>query len=84
MNEENILRTWQENQNLVAEHNHEEITNDIKTKNMNKIKNTFERIKSKTQQLSVIMLLLFVGTLTITDVKNRIKNPRCEQRRNSP
>lgn len=67
MNEENILRTWQENQNLVAEHNYEEITNDIKTKNINKVKNTFERIKSKTQQLSVIMLLLFAGTLTITD-----------------
>lgn len=67
MNEENILITWQENQKLAARHNHEEITNEIKTKNMNKIKNTFERIKSKTQQLTVIMLVLLVGTSTITD-----------------
>jgi len=58
MNEENILRTWRENS---------EITSEIKTKSMHKMKNTFERIKSKTQQLSLIMLLLFLGTLTITD-----------------
>ena len=67
MNEENILRTWQHNQKLVAGYNLEKLTEEIKTKNMNKFKNTFEIIKYKTQQLSGIMVVLLLGTFTITD-----------------
>jgi len=75
MNNQEIFNSWKKDQHeLIEEFNIDNMVNEIEEKNNNKMKNTFENIKSKTRKLSLIILGLILFTGIVTDFTNPLES----------
>jgi len=74
MNNQEIFNSWQQDQNeLIEDFNIDSMVNEIEEKSNKKMKNTFENIRTKTQQLALIILGLILFTGAVTDFTNPLE-----------
>lgn len=73
MNNEELLNLWQENQQSADAHDHGDLVNKIQSKSKNKMETTFEKVRTRTKNLSLIIFVLLLGTACITDYNNTME-----------